>query len=127
MSRVLWRTNTHVVELTEAAAELAKKTQKAAEDTSRSTRVNVQLLVFTTAIVIALQYFCSDRAVFAFERNVRTFWVSISILVPSLGFLTVALHILDQFKAVFTERLQGKIEKLALPQVPPVSSFSYPG
>jgi hypothetical protein len=38
-------TNARVVKLTERAAQSALKSQKAAEDTSRSTRVNVQVPV----------------------------------------------------------------------------------
>lgn len=123
MSRVMMRSNTQVVELTQAATELAKQsqkvaidTQKVAEDTGRATRVNVQLLMVTTAVVIALQYFCSDRALFAWERNVRSFWISISVLIPSLLLLTFALQLFDRFKVTFTDRLNGTIEKAALPR-----------
>ena len=38
-------THARVVELTESAANSALKSQKAAEDTSRSTRVNVQVCI----------------------------------------------------------------------------------
>ncbi|KAF3038772.1 hypothetical protein E8E12_000549 [Didymella heteroderae] len=123
MSRVMMRSNTQVVKLTEAATELAAKsqkvaedTQRVAEDTGRATRVNVQLLMVTTAVVIALQYFCSDRALFAWERNVRSFWISITVLIPSLLLLTFALHVFDRFKIVFTDRFNGRIEKAALPR-----------
>ena len=116
MSRVMLRSNTQVVRLTEAATELAVKSQQVAEDTGRATRVNVQLLMVTTAVVIALQYFCSERALFAWERNVRSFWISISVLIPSLLLLTFALHIFDRFKVVFTDRFNGVIERAALPK-----------
>lgn len=129
MSRIMLRSNTQVVELTQAATELAKQsqkvavdTQKVAEDTGRATRVNVQLLMVTTAVVIALQYFCSDRALFAWERNVRSFWISITVLIPSLLLLTFALQLFDRFKVVFIDRINGRIEKAALPR--PMDSAS---
>ncbi|KAJ4380084.1 hypothetical protein N0V86_004393 [Didymella sp. IMI 355093] len=129
MSRVMLKTNTQVVRLTEAATVLAAKgqriaedtqrvaegTQKVAEDTGRATRVNVQLLMVTTAVVIALQYFCSERALFAWERNVRSFWISITVMIPSLLLLTFALSIFDRFKVAFTDRLDGNIVKAAHP------------
>ncbi|KAJ4321758.1 hypothetical protein N0V94_002725 [Neodidymelliopsis sp. IMI 364377] len=69
MNRRMTGLSSHVVELTESASKLAEKGQQVAEDTSRATRVNVQMLMVTTAIIIALQYFCSERALFGFDRN----------------------------------------------------------
>lgn len=79
--------------------------------------------MLTTAFVIALQYFCSERALFAFERSPRTFWISIAVLVPSLLALSFALHALDRLKDVFARRLTGKLEHIAAPAaIPPVRS-----
>src|SRR5690242_7231256 len=80
-----------MTDATWAAATSANKSQKFAEDMSRLTRVNVQLLTVTTAVVISLQYFCSERALFDFERSPRMFWVSLCVLVPGFVLLTYFL------------------------------------
>lgn len=98
------------------AAESASKSQRFAEETSRATRVNVQLLMVTTAVVIALQYFCSDRALFAFERNPRTFWISIGVLVPGLLLLTFALNALDHVQVACADRFNGKLKEAVTPR-----------
>ncbi|XPS79207.1 hypothetical protein M3J07_011210 [Ascochyta lentis] len=121
MNRRSTESNKQVIELTENNAETAARTQRIAEDTNRATRVSVQLLLVTTAFVIALQYFCSERALFAFERNVRTFWISIGVLIPSLLILTLALHVLDRLQYLFADRLNGKLRKAVLPEIQPVS------
>ncbi len=107
------------IALTLSAAKSAARSQKAAKETSRATRVNVQLLTVTTAVVIALQYFCSERDLFAFERNARAFWISICVLVPALLVLTFALHTLDEVKELFTKRLSGKLKEAATPTPEP--------
>lgn len=121
------------------AAESAAKSSTAAEETSRATRVNVQvrknslksetfahtvqLFVLTTALVISLQYFCSDRALFAFERTPRTFWISIGILMPALTLISCGLDAMDHLKTTLTRRLKGEITKVATPApTPQVSS-----
>ncbi|KAH6612474.1 hypothetical protein C7974DRAFT_418420 [Boeremia exigua] len=104
MSRVKTDATTYV-------AESAAKSEKFAEEMSRFTRLNVQLLMVTTAVVIALQYFCSERALFKFERSPRMFWVSICVLVPSLLLLTYILHAVDQVRKFLTDKLAGKQQK----------------
>lgn len=83
-------------------------------DTKKVTQV-LQLFVLTTALVIALQYFCSDRALFAFERTPRAFWISIGVLMPSLALVSWLLDAVDHLKTVLTRRLNGEIEKVVTP------------
>lgn len=71
--------------------------------------------MLSTAVVIALQYFCSERALFAFERSPQAFWVSIAILIPSLLALSFALHTFDRFKDIYSKRIFGRWESLATP------------
>ncbi|KAJ8113689.1 hypothetical protein OPT61_g4233 [Boeremia exigua] len=123
MSRKLTDINREASRYSEKAAESALKSLAAAEETSRSSRVNVQLFMLTTAVVIALQYFCSERALFAFERSPRAFWISIAILIPSLLALSFALYIFDGVRDTFTKRLSGTLETVATPAEIPSASF----
>ena len=116
MTGINLKTSSH----SEKAARSAAKGTRAAEETSRATRVNVQvrntvrlipdcayhvqLFWCTTAVIIALQYFCSDRALFAFERTPTTFWISIVILMPSLALLSLILYTVDYIKEFVTGR-----------------------
>ncbi|KAH6642104.1 hypothetical protein C7974DRAFT_95377 [Boeremia exigua] len=107
---VLSRTKTKIdVQATENAARSAARSSAAAEETSRTTRVNIQLFMITASIVIALQYFCSDRALFSFERNTQTFFISIAVLIPSLLLLTYLLRAIDVLRDVILSRLSGQI------------------
>ncbi|KAF1360251.1 hypothetical protein EJ07DRAFT_177570 [Lizonia empirigonia] len=115
MADINLKTSSH----SERAAESAAKSSTAAEETSRATRVNVQLFVLSTALVIALQYFCSDRALFAFERTPRTFWISIGILMPALALVSCVLDAMDHLKTTLTKRLNGEITKVATPTATP--------
>lgn len=125
MSRKMTISHEQVITLTSKAVKSAAKSQKAGEDTSRATRVNVQLLMVTTAVVIALQYFCSDRDLFEFERSPRTFWISIGVLVPGLLILTFMLHTLDELKEVFTSRISGKLKGAATPTIDMVRQLQH--
>jgi hypothetical protein len=102
------------------AAASAAKSQEFAEEMARTSRVNMQLLIITTAVVIALQYFCSDQALFSFERNPRTFWIGLCILVFGLILLFLFLHALDHVKLVSFDRWYGKLEKAFTPVIEPV-------
>ncbi|KAJ8113690.1 hypothetical protein OPT61_g4232 [Boeremia exigua] len=124
MIRKMAISHEHNLEISESATESANKSQRAAEDTGRATRVNVQLLMVTTAVVIALQYFCAERDLFAFERSAQAFWISICVLVPALLLLTFALHALDEFKEVLTKRLYRNLTVAAAPMVQRVASIS---
>jgi hypothetical protein len=67
-----------------------------------------QLFTISTAIIIALQYFCSDRALFAFERSPQAFWISIGILTSALMALTAFLHAFNRLKDHLFVRLIEK-------------------
>lgn len=84
----------------------------------------------TTALVIALQYFCSDRALFNFERTPRTFWISIAILMPSLVALSMLLHTVDHYRSAVMQRVYGMkdaaVRPAAIPHVSLGESSSRP-
>ncbi|KAJ4984023.1 hypothetical protein SVAN01_10454 [Stagonosporopsis vannaccii] len=117
--------NRAMTNATQGSAESAKNSERFAEETVRANRVNFQLLTVTTAVVIALQYFCSDRALFQFDRNPTTFWISICILVPSLLVLTYALYAFDHVKAVLLDRVNGKLKEAVTPHVESVRAHVY--
>ncbi|KAJ4334591.1 hypothetical protein N0V87_006736 [Didymella glomerata] len=105
---------------TEEAATSAANSEKFAGEMARATRVNMQLLIITTAVVIALQYFCSDQALFSFERNSRTFWISLCVLVPGLSVLFFVLNALDHVKFIFFDRFYGRLGNAVTPTIEPV-------
>lgn len=70
--------------------------------------------MLTTAFVIALQYFCSERALFAFDRSPQAFWISIAVLIPSLLALSFALHVFDRLKDALTESLCKTLAPVSL-------------
>lgn len=111
-----------MTDATTDAAVSAAKSQEFAEEMARAARVNTHLLIITTAVVIALQYFCSDQALFSFERNPRTFSISLCVLVPGLLLIFFGLHALDHVKAVSIARFYGRLEKAVTPAIPPVRS-----
>jgi hypothetical protein len=53
-----------------------------------------------TPFIIALQYFTSDQQLFGFDRNPRTFAMSIGVLIPVLLALATLLYILDTIKGI---------------------------
>lgn len=71
--------------------------------------------MLSTAVVIALQYFCSDRALFSFERSQQAFWISIVVLTLSLLALSFALHAFDKCKDVYSRRTSKRPERIVLP------------
>lgn len=84
--------------------------------------------MLTTAFIIALQYFCSERALFAFDRSPRAFWISIAILIPSLLILSIFLHTLDTVKDQLAKKLFKNLEKGTVPSAVPsarLSSYLY--
>jgi hypothetical protein len=71
-----------------------------------------KLFTISTAIIIALQYFCSERALFAFERSPRAFWMSIGILTSALMALTAVLHAFNRLKDLLFGQLTEKCVNL---------------
>jgi hypothetical protein len=105
------------IEINKETTKIASVTLKAAEETSRITRVSVYLVLATTPFIITLQYFTSDRKLFPFERNARTFFVSVLVLMPVLFILALMLYGFDTYKArIFRKMYAGMGGRKKLPQ-----------
>ncbi|KAF1845932.1 uncharacterized protein K460DRAFT_417114 [Cucurbitaria berberidis CBS 394.84] len=87
--------NDKIRELNEKSTEAACANQAAAAKTSRSTRVNVELLLFTTPFGMVLQYFGSEKDIFSFNRNPKTFILATLILMLVLRLFTLLLEHAD--------------------------------
>lgn len=55
-----------------------------------------QMLVITSPLLIALQYFGGDRDIFPFDRNLRNFFIALAVLCVSLPALTFGLSYLER-------------------------------
>jgi hypothetical protein len=55
------------------------------------------MIWITTPLLLALQYFGGDKDIFPFERNTKSFFVAILILVFTLPCLTYGLKFLGDF------------------------------
>ncbi|KAH7072764.1 hypothetical protein BKA63DRAFT_567357 [Paraphoma chrysanthemicola] len=91
--------------LSRRATAYTVKSQKAAEETSRTTRVNVQLLLTTTPLALALQYFCADSNIFSINRTPKTFVVCLFVLMLSLPLLTFVLQVIDSQRRAFVDKV----------------------
>ncbi|KAJ4990821.1 hypothetical protein SVAN01_03610 [Stagonosporopsis vannaccii] len=60
-------------------------------------------------LVIAVIYFSAERSIFAFERNMQTFFIGTVILMASLIALTLLLRAVDRFRDAVGSRLLGAI------------------
>jgi hypothetical protein len=85
---------------------------KAAEKTSWTTMVNVLLLWITAPVTLVLQYFGSERAIFSFERNPRTFGIAIVIVFSTLPLLTFALYSIQRGRALLELMGVTKMKKI---------------
>lgn len=92
------QSNFVAIELSKRTTDIAAVTFRAAEDTSRITHMSVYLVLATTPFIIALQYFTSEQPLFPFERNVRSFFVSILVLIPLLFVCALILYVFDTYK-----------------------------
>ncbi|KAI8935688.1 hypothetical protein NX059_007209 [Plenodomus lindquistii] len=93
--------NDRIRELNEMSAQAACANQAAAAKTSRSTRVNVELLLFTTPFAMVLQYFGSEKDIFSFKRNPTTFIIATLVLMLVLRLLTLLLEHPDRILGFF--------------------------
>lgn len=129
--------NLRAAEHRKSAAVLAHRAAIDQASTSRATRVNVQLFMVShdfspshqhsidipkvvTAVVIALQYFTSESELFAFERNARTFGISVGIVISFLFSLALILYIMDGVWNALSARLNKSMD----PDSPTSSSSS---
>jgi hypothetical protein len=104
--------NLETSKLSKRTTEIAAVSLKAAEETSRVSRVSIYLVLATTPFIIALQYFTSERNLFAFERNPRNFFTSIGILMPLLLVLAYIFYSVDTYCLILFwkvfEKMSGK-------------------
>ncbi|KAL1793160.1 hypothetical protein ACET3X_008142 [Alternaria dauci] len=84
--------NKEMRKLNERSTEAACMSQAEAMKTSRSTRVNVELLLLTTPFGMVLQYFGSEQDIFSFNRNPKTFVLATVVLMLVLRLLTLFLE-----------------------------------
>jgi hypothetical protein len=107
------------MELNRETTKIAGVALKATIETSRIARMSIYLVLATTPFIITLQYFTSDSKLFSFERNVRTFCVSVGILMPALLGLTLMLYGFDIYKEwIFWKVYEGMGGKKRLsPQI----------
>ncbi|KAF1846957.1 uncharacterized protein K460DRAFT_50845 [Cucurbitaria berberidis CBS 394.84] len=105
--------------------KLHRRGTQAAETTSKISRWNVSLIWIITPIIITLLYFGSDRNIFSFDRNTKTFFISMGVLMVALPLITWLLNIVLTksraiiFKTVWVRsssavRRQAASEKLFL-------------
>ncbi|KAF1845931.1 uncharacterized protein K460DRAFT_430894 [Cucurbitaria berberidis CBS 394.84] len=91
--------------LSKRTTAIALVSQKAAEETSRTTRVNVQIILTTTPFAIALQYFCSEQNLFAINRTPKTFLICLFVLSLTLPLITFVVEQLNQFGKLLYQKL----------------------
>jgi hypothetical protein len=60
----------------------------------------VQIILFTTPFILALQYFGSERDIFSFDRNMKNFIFCVLVLMAALRLFVVALNAPSQLKNI---------------------------
>lgn len=93
-------------------ARLNRQSTAAAVESSRTTRINVQMFLITTPFILALQYFGADKDIFSFDRNPRTFSYTICVLFCVLPLLTYGLGLLNQSWDAFMRKMFGKTRNM---------------
>jgi hypothetical protein len=58
----------------------------------------VQIILFTTPFILALQYFGSERDIFSFDRNMKNFVFCVLVLMAALRLFVIALNAPSQLK-----------------------------
>ncbi|EUC44712.1 hypothetical protein COCMIDRAFT_6045 [Bipolaris oryzae ATCC 44560] len=94
-------------EFVEENIKIAKANSKIARTNIRLSRANVALLIVTTSIAVALQYFCSERNFLSIDRSPKAFVLSIPILLILLSLVAPCVQIfqlaLSMFPALLTK------------------------
>ena len=103
----------HVINLltnniSQQTARLNRQSTAAAVESSRTTRINVQMFLITTPFILALQYFGAEKDIFSFDRNPRTFSYTICVLFCVLPLLTYGLGLLNQSWDTLMRKMIGK-------------------
>ncbi|KAF2022842.1 hypothetical protein EK21DRAFT_95397 [Setomelanomma holmii] len=83
-------------ELNRRSTEAAIVNSKASEKTSWTMLVNMVLLWITAPTTLLLQYFGSEKAMFSFERNPRTFLIAVVVMFTVLPLLTSAIYLFQR-------------------------------
>ncbi|CAO2649059.1 Nn.00g100080.m01.CDS01 [Neocucurbitaria sp. VM-36] len=105
--------NLQINRLSKRTTTIASESQKAAEETSRTTLYNVQLLLTTTPFVIALTYFCSEQNLFSINRTPTTFWICFFVLLFALPLITLIVEQCNQLKKILYEKcIRSTYQKL---------------
>lgn len=65
---------------------------------------NAKVVMITSPLLIALQYFGADRDIFHFERNTKTFLIALALLCVTIPSLTLPLSYIDRIQ----QRFQSK-------------------
>lgn len=89
-------------------AKLNRQGTAAAVESSRTTRINVQMFLVTTPFILALQYFGAEKDIFSFDRNPKTFSYAICVLFCALPVMTYALSLLNRSWDNLVRKLLGK-------------------
>ncbi|KAH7355833.1 hypothetical protein BKA66DRAFT_539696 [Pyrenochaeta sp. MPI-SDFR-AT-0127] len=97
--------NIRNVRLSRKTTKIAMESQRAAEETCRTTRTNVQLLLTTTPFAFALQYFCGERNVFSIERTPKTFTICLLILLFALPLVTLVVEAFNSLRKTLVRNL----------------------
>ncbi|KAF2999686.1 hypothetical protein E8E13_002285 [Curvularia kusanoi] len=87
--------NLKMAEVNRDVLEFARTSTDAAVQSSRTLRLNVQLFLIITPLVLALQYFGAEQDILKFERSPRTFAITVCILFcvfPVLAYGLVLIH-----------------------------------
>lgn len=94
--------------ISQQTARLNRQSTAAAVESSRTTRINVQMFLITTPFILALQYFGAEKDIFSFDRNPRTFSYTICVLFCVLPLLTYGLGLLNQSWDTLMRKMIGK-------------------
>jgi hypothetical protein len=94
--------------ISQQTARLNRQSTAAAVESSRTTRINVQMFLITTPFILALQYFGAEKDIFSFDRNPRTFSYAICVLFCVLPLLTYGLGLLNQSWDALMRKMIGK-------------------
>ncbi|UPX18040.1 uncharacterized protein EKO05_0008363 [Ascochyta rabiei] len=100
--------NLEKITITQETAKLNRQSTAAAVESSRTTRINMQMFLITTPVILALQYFGAEKDIFSFERNPKTFSYTVCVLFFALPILTYALSLLNRTWDNLIRRIFGK-------------------
>ncbi|OAL49227.1 hypothetical protein IQ07DRAFT_588560 [Pyrenochaeta sp. DS3sAY3a] len=89
--------------------KLAETSLNAAEETSRTTRTNVQLLLFTTPCVISLQYFCAESNFLKINRTPKTFVLSLMLLMFVTYLVSIGVDFFNFLKGILLKKAFTKL------------------